>query len=70
VQFDFNFPRVTVRRSHLSKYVYPDQEEGGDVMYVVVVRSVLYVKNAYGIGQKFMRGERGGRRMKAIRPRV
>jgi len=29
---------------------------------VVVVLSVLRVKNTYGIGQKFMKRERGGRR--------
>ena len=27
--FDYNFPRATVRRSHLSMYVDPGQEEGG-----------------------------------------
>jgi len=27
--FDFSFPCATVRRSHLSKYIDPSQEEGG-----------------------------------------
>jgi len=64
--FDYNFPRATVRRSHLSMYVDSGQEEGGCRVYVVVVLSVLHVKNTYGIGQKFMKRE--GRKKKVNRP--